>query len=448
MKIQMQKYIFELVNWLIISFVFSSCAQIVTPGGGPRDVTPPRAVRYIPDSAAINFKAKNIVIAFNEFIQVSDLQKQLVISPPMHTLPDVKTKGRMLLIELKDTLKKNTTYTFNFGKSIRDYAEGNAIVDFQYVFSTGSYIDSLKLSGTVKNAFDLKTEKDILVMLYESSNDSVPYKKLPSYFAKTNADGSYKINHIRAGTYKVFALKETNADYLYNSPEESIAFSDTLIHISKNTKVDLTLFKEEPSKQKLRKVNFFEHGHIMFVFAKPVDSLKLKFLSKEPKENVVYDYSQNRDTLHYWFSDDLIDTVKMELSLGKKIIDTIRIRPITLEQVKNMKRGAKWGLNVKMNVRKDQPFDLNKSIIMQFNHPIPLATEHVSNIALTSKFKSTLNCRDTAVSGFASTYRKAWGRTCDLISDSLYNLFVPPGTFMDIFGLTNDTIKIDFKMQD
>ncbi|MBI4946782.1 MAG: Ig-like domain-containing protein [Bacteroidetes bacterium] len=478
MKTKRQKYIFKLSNWLIISFAFSSCAQIVTPGGGPRDVKPPHAIKYIPDSAAINFKAKNIAISFDEFIVLSDLQKQLVISPPMQTLPDIKTKGKMLLIELKDTLKKNTTYTFNFGKSIRDYTEGNAKEDFQYIFSTGTYIDSLQLSGTVKNGFDLKTEKDILMMLYESADDSVPYKKLPFYFAKTNADGTYKINHIRAGTYKVFALKDANANYLYDSPEESIGFSDSLIKIEKNTKLDLTLFKEEPAKQKLKKAYFYEHGHLVFSFTKSTnDSLKLNFLSQEPKENVIYEYSQNKDTLHYWFTDDLKDTLKIQVVEGSKILDTVRLKPITLEQAKNTKRGAKWGLNVKANVGGDKVFDLGKEFSMQFSHPIKTYDSKYIELKRNKTIYSNAHCSEHSKllsheweveSHFKEVNRnlsmaELWacddsttGEMTSVTSPLLFtpndtgsfSLFIPPATFTDIFGLTNDSIKVDFKTQD
>ena len=457
MKIQTQKYIFDFSYLLIVSFVFFSCAQIVQPGGGPKDIKPPRVLKYYPDSAATNFKAKEIKIEFNKFIQLSDLQKQLFISPPMHTMPDVQTKGKILVIELKDSLRKNTTYVLNFGKSIRDYTEGNIAENFQYIFSTGSYIDTLKLSGVVKNAFDMKAESDVLVMIYDASttlstglfDDSVPYKKVPSYFARTNADGSYTISNIRAGTYKVFALKDINANYLYDSPEESIAFSDSLVTIKKNTKLDLTLFKEEAKKQKLLKASVAEHGHLMFAFTKSTnDSLKLNFFSQEPKENVIYEYSQNKDTLHYWFTDDLKDTMKIQLVQGEKILDTVRIKPITLEQVKTIKRGNKWGLTVKTNVSKDKLFDLKKNIVLKFNHPVPIASELVSNISLTSKLKKPLSCKDTVVSKLGSKYTKAWASSCVLEGDSLYSLFVPPGTFTDIFGLTNDTIKSDFKTQE
>ena len=222
--------------WLLAS----QCAQIVTPGGGPIDISPPRVVKYIPDSAAKNFDAKRITIVFNEFIDLNDLQKQLVVSPPMNIFPEVTSKGKILSIILKDSLRKNTTYCLNFGSAIRDVKESNAIASFQYIFSTGDHIDTLSLKGTVKNIADQKTEKGILVMLYDGSvSDSAPYKKMPSYFAKTKEDGTYKIYNIRPGTYKAFTLKDANSDYLYNLPGESISFSDSLIKISKNVSLNL-----------------------------------------------------------------------------------------------------------------------------------------------------------------------------------------------------------------
>lgn len=421
---------------------FFSCAQIVNPSGGPKDTRPPRAVKYIPDSAAKNFSAKNIAIVFNEYIQVGDLQKQLLISPPMNIQPDVKAKGKMLLIEVKDTLKKNTTYTFNFGNSIRDFTEGNMLEDFQYVFSTGNYIDSLKLSGTVKNAFDGKTDKGILVMLYDSYDDSVPYKKLPSYFGKTNADGSYKINNIRAGTYKAFALKDINSNYLYDSPEELIGFSDTLIKISGNTSLNLILFKEEPVKQKLKKATFAERGHIVFSFSKRADSLQLKFLSNESKENVVYEFSKEKDTLHYWFAGDIKDTLKIIVSEKGKNLDTVRLRPITPEITKISARGNKWMLIPFLNVSKDKPFDYKKDVIIKFNHPIKEAKPDLINLSAGDKKINYTNEK------FSDEVKRNFFFSFPLNQDSSYKLFIPPATFTDIFGLKNDTIKINFKTQE
>lgn len=448
MEIQIQKHFFKLANGLIIPFVFSSCAQIVSPSGGPKDVSPPFAEKYSPDSARVNFSAKDITISFDEFIQLSDLQKQLVISPPMKTPPEIKVKGKTLLIEIRDTLQKNTTYSINFGDALRDITENNILSNFRYLFSTGNHVDTLSVSGTVKDAFDMKIEKGILVMLYNTYEDSVPCKKLPSYYAKTREDGSYKISNIRPGTYKIFALQDANMNYRYDLPSERIAFSDTLMSVSKNLSLNLLLFKEEPKFQKFYKAYFPEHGHLVLSFAKPADeSFKLRFFSREPKQQVVYEYSKNNDTLHYWFADDLKDTMKIQLMQEDKVLDTVRIKPIPAEQESRAGRGEKWGLRVTLNARKERPFDLNKNIELYFSHPL-LSAKTDKRLY----FKSDSADLSSVFTSFNFDKNK-FARKIPIDSskakeDTHYHLFIPPGVFTDIFGLTNDTIKIDYKSQE
>src|ERR1051326_2289353 len=182
---------------------FNSCATIMAPNGGPKDTIPPNVVKYMPDSAATNFKSREINIAFNEYIQLKDINNQLIISPPLVEQPEIKlVKYRILNIQFKKPLKENTTYTLNFGNSIADYNEGNVLDGFQYIFSTGSFIDSLQVNGKVQYAYDHKVEKGILVMLYDVSQydasalDSLPYKVIPSYFTKTKPEGSLRTGQI------------------------------------------------------------------------------------------------------------------------------------------------------------------------------------------------------------------------------------------------------------
>jgi uncharacterized protein (DUF2141 family) len=328
------------------------------------------------------------------------------------------------------------------------------------VFSTGNYIDSLTLSGKVKGAFDMKTEKGILVMLYDSFDDSVPYKKHPSYFSKTNSDGTYRINHIHPGTYKVFVLKDANGNYLYDIPGEQIAFSDTFITIRQNAVLDFLLFSEEPAKQKLKKTYVAGHGHLAFVFAKPADSIKLQFLSPEPKQNVIYEYSQNKDTLHYWFADDIQDTIKIKIINGNEVLDMVRLRPITLEQATKGIRGDKWALKVNVNVSNNQLHDVNKNIVLQFNHPLDPKRFRDSIVNLSDKHTSfslkwvnervvliqPQNNKKEIGSGnenFSTVFSPVKWR-----ENATYHLLIPPRTFTDIFGLTNDTIKLNFKTQE
>ena len=261
---------------------------------------------------------------------------------------------------------------------------------------------------------------------------------------RSNTDGSYKINNIRSGTYKAFGLKDVNSNYIFDSEEEHVGFSDSLITISKNTKQNFVLFKEEPLKQKLRKAIFAEHGHIIFSFTKPAKTYsKLHFLSQEPKEKVLAEHSINNDTLHYWFTEDLKEFMKIEISEEGKILDTVLLRPITTEQAKTSSRGNKWMLVSTLNVGKDKPFDFKKPIVIKFNHPIQ--EKNVNEINLESGGKKILFTNQADFSD--DTFRNFFFHF-PFNQDSSYKLFIPPGTFTDIFGLKNDTIKINFKTQE
>jgi len=222
--------------YLLLLLFVASCAQVVAPGGGPKDKTPPRILKYTPDSAQLNFNSNKVVMEFNEYVQLKDLNNQLIISPPLEKTPDIKIKNKTLTIDLSgQKLKPNTTYSISFGNALQDLNEGNAIPDFKYIFSTGSYIDSLTVNGKVRTAFDHKTDKNILVMLYSEFGDSIVYKQQPDYFAKTNADGIFKISNVRPGTYKIFALKDEDNNYKYGGTE-SIGFVEGTINAADKKK--------------------------------------------------------------------------------------------------------------------------------------------------------------------------------------------------------------------
>ena len=171
--------------------IVTSCAIQVAPTGGEKDETAPSVKKSSPENFSTGFSGRDISISFDEFITLKELNAQFVVSPPLKYQPDIKVKKKILEIHLEDTLLENTTYTMNFGNAITDIREGNAVEGFQYVFSTGDVIDSLKVSGKVVNAFDKKTDKGICVMLYRGKDDSLPLKTLPDYFTKTAADGSF-----------------------------------------------------------------------------------------------------------------------------------------------------------------------------------------------------------------------------------------------------------------
>src|ERR1019366_8008256 len=345
----------------ICLLLLASCAQVVAPGGGKKDRTPPKVVNYIPDSASLNFKAKSIAVIFDEYIQLKDLNNQLIISPPLNKIPDIKIKDKTLLINLDESgiLKPNTTYCFSFGNALQDINENNPKENFKYIFSTGSFIDSLTVNGKVENAFDHKTEKGILVMLYDDFSDSVIYKKQPEYFAKTKEDGTFQINNIRDGKYKILALKDANANYKYDAETESIGFIDSLIDVSKKQNILIELFQEPQKKLFLKKHFQNSYGKIVFIFNKTADSVKIKPINYTFNENeIILDYSTNKDTLTYWIKNFDKDSLILQLSNGSKILDTIAFKMIKKEDALKSNRNP-LRLSLLSSPNGNQNFDLN-----------------------------------------------------------------------------------------
>ena len=154
---------------ILLLALISGCANIVTPTGGDKDSTPPKILSLAPENKSLNFSSKSFIISFDEFVQLNDISTQLIISPPLKSQPEFVLKGKNVVVKFNEALLPNTTYTINFGSAIRDINENNTLENFTYVFSTGSFIDSLSLRGTVKNALTLENEKEILLLLYNEN---------------------------------------------------------------------------------------------------------------------------------------------------------------------------------------------------------------------------------------------------------------------------------------
>jgi hypothetical protein len=182
-----------------------------------------------PPNYSTHFSAAQVIIRFNEYFILKEIQKQLVVSPPMAKKPEFKVKGRELEINFKDSLLPDRTYAINFGEAIADLNESNPIKNFQYVFSTGSTIDSLEVSGKVVLALDGKPAEDVTVMLYSGTSDTLPLTSMPLYIARTTKDGKFTIRNVAGGAYKIFALKDGNTNYRFDQPTEAVAFQDSLI---------------------------------------------------------------------------------------------------------------------------------------------------------------------------------------------------------------------------
>ncbi|MFO8128283.1 MAG: Ig-like domain-containing protein [Bacteroidales bacterium] len=219
---------------LSLALFLACCANPSAPTGGPRDVYPPQMLGSEPPNATTGFESGRIRLYFDEFVKLNNPAGEVFISPPLEETPEYKTRGKSVIIDLNQALKDSTTYSIFLGKAVTDITEGNPMPYTTYVFSTGDVLDSLSLAGRVMRARDLEPQQDVLVMLYPAGSDtipldSVPYLIRPFYVAKTLEDGSFVLNNLRPGKYKMFALNDMNKNYLYDQPTEEIAFVDSLV---------------------------------------------------------------------------------------------------------------------------------------------------------------------------------------------------------------------------
>lgn len=212
----------------LLTFIYS-CASIGTPSGGPYDEEPPKYLSSTPYPNQTNYNGKRIEILFDELVLLEKPSENIIITPPQKELPIIRTAGRKVIVELKDTLQKDVTYTVDFTNSIVDNNEKNALENFSFAFSTGDVIDTLEISGLLLNAENLEPMPGITIGLHSNLEDSafttIPFART----SRTNDKGQFTIRNIAPGTYRVYGLNDVNRDYMFDQPGEDIAFLETLI---------------------------------------------------------------------------------------------------------------------------------------------------------------------------------------------------------------------------
>lgn len=245
----MQKFILcILIAALFIPFTFTGCANIIPPSGGPRDTIPPRLVMAVPKDSILQFNANKILLTFDEYVDVKDVQKNLIVSPSPKSTPIIKNHLKNITIQLKDTLHPNTTYSINFGNAIRDVNEGNILKSFIYVFSTGNQLDTFSFRGKVVLAETGKTDSTLIVVLHENLNDTAIIKDVPEYYARVNGKGNFVFRFLPAKTFAAYVLPD---DYSkrYDDSTKMFAFLDSGITIGPHTPM-VAFYAFEAAKKK------------------------------------------------------------------------------------------------------------------------------------------------------------------------------------------------------
>ena len=374
-------------TFFLFLFIVVGCAKRGSITGGSKDTIAPVMKVSFPKNFSKNFKGNEIKLVFDENIKLKNLNKQLIISPPMKYEPSIlpTTPTKTITIKIKDTLQPNTTYSFNFGQSIADNNEGNPLNQFKYVFSTGDYIDSLSLGGTIKSAYDKEVESFVSVMLYDVNDnfkDSVVYNNNPRYVTNTlDSLKTFRFENLKAGKYLLVAMKDYNSNNKYNPKTDKIGFSKEFITIPNDTIYELELFKEslpfkafKPSQASGNRLFMGYEGVVNSVATLPKLILKN---NTEVLSNIITKFPK-KDSLQVWYKPIKVDSLTLAVAKDKyeanftfKIKDqkkdTLSISAIqtgnlkfrerfTLESATPLIRVANSKINVINNAKAKVPF--------------------------------------------------------------------------------------------
>ena len=391
-----------------------SCANMASPNGGPYDETPPKFISSLPAPNQTNYKGKKVEILFDELVQLDKPSENVIITPPQMQLPVIRAAGKKVVVELKDTLKENTTYTIDFTNSISDNNEKNVFENFSFAFSTGDVIDTLEVSGILLNAENLEPMPGITIGLHKNLEDSA-FVKLPfDRTSRTNDKGQFTIRNISPGSYRIFGLNDVNRDYKFDQPGEEIAFNDSIIipSLELTTRqdtlwkdsltidtirtvaytryfpddIELRLFKESFVRQYLLKPERQQENLLTIRFNAPLDTVPLPKPLNFTPENPDWFFTQETEAgkgVNFWLTDSLVwkqDTLQVELSYPKSdSLNVLRPQTDTLQFVmrrrpekKKKKKDDEPEPIVFLGMQIDAPgsMDLFDTISVTFNEPV------------------------------------------------------------------------------
>lgn len=478
------------IAFFIVAIIMMSCANVVTPSGGPKDEKAPVVLNASPENNSTDFKGKSIHLTFDEFIVLNNPSNNVLISPPMSKKPTYRASGKSLIIRFEEPLRPNTTYSINFGDAIKDLHEGNVFKGYTFNFSTGESIDSLSLQGKVVSASTLTPQEGFIVGLYSDNNDtltldSMPYLIKPSYITTTDKNGVFEFSGLADKEYLIFALQDNNSNLIYDLPNEEIAFysdlvrpyyiepqivkknlvidsildtqtadtitqKDSIIEIQKPNYPNYTLFSfvQEDSIQKLFKKELVEEGLLRFVFRYPADNVEITPLEELPDTfNILPVYSTRKDTVMWYFT-PCKDSLWISINDGVNISDTTHysLKPraaVTKRRRQQQEEPKVKHLTVKNNLKSNK-LKPQEPLIFTISEPI-VKVNHPDSILFVEN-------NDTVYRNLTFERFDEYGFKYQIINDlnpeNKYQLVIPDSVFFGIRNVTNDSIRLSFNVQE
>ena len=464
---------------------FTSCANIGSPSGGPKDSIPPVVVRTIPLLRGTNYSGKDVRLTFDEYILSDEIAENLVISPPMKKKPQIKMKGKMLIVEFQEELRKKATYSLDFKDAVADNNEKNPIKNLRFSFSTGASFDSLRVAGYVKNAFTQEPVDKALVLLHHQKEYTAFIDSVPDYIGRTNKEGFFMIDNLASGSYRLYALTDADNSLTYNAKSELIAFADSLIVPSAKYVVRtdtivqgqdtllvsghtdylpkpqyLMMFEEIKFDQFLDSHKRTQGNKCDFYFTESLDdSFKVNLLKPTPAKGWSYiESNQKRDSITVWLTDTVLsktDSLKFELqyhaldSLNKMVLkhDTVELI-YAAPKVPKAKRKKNEPLpiptiNLTTNIN-SSAHDLYQRILIEA--PEPLASFDTTKVWLYS-FEDTVKTRIPIVIRKDSSSVRKYFIEPQWEPNANYLFRVDSAAAYNIYGHPSKKLELKFKTQ-
>ena len=480
---------------IIAAAVMYSCANIGNPSGGPIDKTPPIFMRSNPTPNAVNVKDRKIEIFFDEIVTLKDPSTKIIVSPAQTEMPRMSALGRKVTVELVDSLLPNTTYTIDFSNSIQDNNEGNAIDNFAFAFSTGSVIDSMRVSGYVLDSRTLEPMQSVVVGLQSNLADSAFHKEKLQRVALTNDRGQFTIRNVSPGSYHIFALKDLDRDYKFGNPTEDIAFLDSIIVPSIGSReaadtvyndlneidtimratrpayfpndILLSMFNEDRKSQYLANNLRVDSTRISLTFAAASDTLpSLSIVGRNdvPDQWYTLERSQTNDTLTYWIrpthlvSDDtlMVATTYLRTDTASNLswgTDTLKFT-FQRQKAKKKKKNEETDSLEQIRFMELHPLangtqEVYAPLLLQTGTPIERYSREAFHLQRKLQNDTTfypaeiksIALRDSTLS------RRDLMLKVDWEPGAAYTLAVDSLAMTDIYGLQTKPLKVDFNVR-
>lgn len=426
-----KKHLLHILILFVIAITLVQCAKRGQPTGGPVDETPPVILRAYPDNYTRNFKNQIIEIQFDEFVKLKDLQKQLVISPPLKTRPIITPQGspaKKITIQITDTLKDNTTYVLNFGQSIVDHNEENPYPFYKYVFSTGKVIDSLTLKGKITDALQFEAEEFVNVLLYEINEaytDSIIYKESPRYVLNTlDSLTTFTMENLKEGTYKMVALKEENSDLRFDPLRDKMGFVSETIKVPSDEVYELKMYQQELDPS-IRKITQEAQSRLYVGYTGNVENLKITPVDKSLIAQSRLTQLDKTDSLQYWYRPALKQ-------------DSLMLSTVLNEEVQEFKVRLKELKKDSLTLRKENDFSLRNSASFTASTPIEKMDASFMKLIDKDSLQLSFTTRLDRLKnrGFIDFERQ---------EEQKYNLRLFPGAITDFYGEKNsDTLSYTY----